>query len=285
MTNEQLVICIKAGENVADNMSQLWEQTRRFIHVMATRYQEQAEIEDLEQEGYLALCRAVRGYNPAAGCLFLTYASHWIRQRMVRYIQNNGSIRVPVHEWERVQKYKKLESAFLVQIGRKPSEDEMAYYMNITLKQVRSLKEVLRMGQMESLDKCFLDDGESTVGDMIPGQEDVEGAVLDVMDAGELQAVLWSEVDTLPDEQPEVIRARFQRGETLRATGERIGVTIERVRQIESKALRELRKPSHSRKLQPFLPEAIGSRAYSGNGVEAFNRTWTSSTERIAMML
>ena len=285
MTNEQLVIHIKAGEDVSGNMAQLWEQTRRFIHTIAARYQGQAEIEDLEQEGYLALCDAVDGYNPAAGFLFLTYARHRIRQRMVRYIQNNGSIRVPVHEWERVQKYKKLESAFLVQIGRKPSEDEMAYYMNITLKQVRSLKEVLRVGQMESLDKCFLDDGESTVGDMIPGQEDVEGAVLDVMDAGELQAVLWSEVDTLPDEQPEVIRARFQRGETLRATGERIGVTIERVRQIESKALRELRKPSHSRKLQPFLPEAIGSRAYSGNGVEAFNRTWTSSTERIAMML
>ena len=285
MTNEQLVIHIKAGEDVSGNMAQLWEQTRRFIHTIAARYQGQAEIEDLEQEGYLALCDAVDGYNPAAGFLFPTYARHRIRQRMVRYIQNNGSIRVPVHEWERVQKYKKLESAFLVQIGRKPSEDEMAYYMNITLKQVRSLKEVLRMGQMESLDKCFLDDGESTVGDMIPGQEDVEGAVLDVMDAGELQAVLWSEVDTLPDEQPEVIRARFQRGETLRATGERIGVTIERVRQIESKALRELRKPSHSRKLQPFLPEAIGSRAYSGNGVEAFNRTWTSSTERIAMML
>ena len=285
MTNEQLVIHIKAGEDVSGNMAQLWEQTRRFIHTIAARYQGQAEIEDLEQEGYLALCDAVDGYNPAAGFLFLTYARHRIRQRMVRYIQNNGSIRVPVHEWERVQKYKKLESAFLVQIGRKPSEDEMAYYMNITLKQVRSLKEVLRMGQMESLDKCFLDDGESTVGDMIPGQEDVEGAVLDVMDAGELQAVLWSEVDTLPDEQPEVIRARFQRGETLRATGERIGVTIGRVRQIESKALRELRKPSHSRKLQPFLPEAIGSRAYSGNGVEAFNRTWTSSTERIAMML
>ena len=285
MTNEQLVIHIKAGEDVSGNMAQLWEQTRRFIHTIAARYQGQAEIEDLEQEGYLALCDAVDGYNPAAGFLFLNYARHRIRQRMVRYIQNNGSIRVPVHEWERVQKYKKLESAFLVQIGRKPSEDEMAYYMNITLKQVRSLKEVLRMGQMESLDKCFLDDGESTVGDMIPGQEDVEGAVLDVMDAGELQAVLWSEVDTLPDEQPEVIRARFQRGETLRATGERIGVTIERVRQIESKALRELRKPSHSRKLQPFLPEAIGSRAYSGNGVEAFNRTWTSSTERIAMML
>lgn len=285
MTNEQLVICIKAGEDVAGNMAQLWEQTRRFIHTIAARYQGQAETEDLEQEGYLALYDAVDGYDPAAGFLFLTYARHRIRQRMVRYIQNNGSIRVPVHEWERMQKYKKLESAFLSQTGRKPSEDETAYYMGITLKQVRSLKEALRTGQMESLDKCLLDDGESTVGDMVPGQEDVEGTVLDVMDAGELRAVLWSEVDALPDEQPEVIRARFQRGETLRATGERLGVTIERVRQIESKALRELRKPSHSRKLQPFLPEAIGSRAYTGNGIEAFNRTWTSSTERVAMML
>lgn len=285
MTNEQLVICIKAGEDVSGNMAQLWEQTRRFIHTIAARYQGQAEIEDLEQEGYLALYDAVDGYDPAAGFLFLTYARHRIRQRMVRYIQNNGSIRVPVHEWERMQKYKKLERAFLSQTGRKPSEDETAYYMGITLKQVRSLKEALRTGQMESLDKCLLDDGESTVGDMVPGQEDVEGTVLDVMDAGELRAALWSEVDALPDEQPEVIRARFQRGETLRATGEKMGVTIERVRQIESKALRELRKPSHSRKLQPFLPEAIGSRAYTGNGIEAFNRTWTSSTERVAMML
>ena len=139
---------------------------------------------------------------------------------------------------------------------------------------------------MESLDKCFLDDGESTVGDMIPGQEDVEGAVLDVMDAGELQERSYGQkwihcqMNSRRLSGPD-----FSVGKPLRATGERIGVTIERVRQIESKALRELRKPSHSRKLQPFLPEAIGSRAYSGNGVEAFNRTWTSSTERIAMML
>ena len=71
MTNEQLVIHIKAGEDVSGNMAQLWEQTRRFIHTIAARYQGQAEIEDLEQEGYLALCDAVDGYNPAAG--FLTH--------------------------------------------------------------------------------------------------------------------------------------------------------------------------------------------------------------------
>lgn len=285
MTNEQLAIRIKAGEAVADNMAKLWEQTRRFIHTIAARYQGQAEIEDLEQEGYLALYDAIDGYDPAAGCLFLTYARHHIKQRMVRYIQNNGSIRVPVHEWERVQKYKKLESTFLLHTGRKPSEDEAAYYMNITPKRVRRLKESLRIEQMESLDRYLLDDGESTVGDMVPGQDNVEGTVLDEMEEGELQAALWSEVDTLPDSQPEVIRARFQRGETLRAVGESMGVPIERVRQIESKALRELRGPSHSRKLRPFLPEAAESQAYRHNGIEEFNRTWTSSTELAAMML
>lgn len=285
MTNEQIVIRIKAGETVADNMAQLWEQTRRFIHTIAARYQGQAEIEDLEQEGYLALYDAIDGYDPAAGCLFLTYASHRIKQRMVRYIQNNGSIRIPVHEWERVQKYKKLESTFLLHTCRKPSEDEAAYYMNITPKRVRSLKESLRIEQMESLDRYLLDDGESTVGDMVPGHDNVEGTVLDEMEEEELQAALWSEVDALPDVQPEVIRARFQRGETLRAVGESMGVTIERVRQIESKALRELRKPSHSRKLRPFLPEAAESQAYRHNGIEEFNRTWTSSTEWAAMML
>ncbi|ODR36276.1 sigma-70 family RNA polymerase sigma factor [Eisenbergiella tayi] len=285
MTNEQLAIRIKAGEDVSGNMAQLWEQTRRFIHTIAARYQGQAEVEDLEQEGYLALYDAIDGYNPAAGCLFLTYARHKIKQRMVRYIQNNGSIRVPVHEWERGQKYKKLENTFLTQIGRKPSECEAAYYMNISIKQVRSLKEALRMGQIESLDRYLLDNGESTVGDVVPGHDNVEGAVLDDVEERELREALWSEVDALPDVQPEVIRARFQRGETLQTVGENMGVTIERVSQIESKALRELRKPSHSRKLLPFLPEAAESQAYRHNGIEEFNRTWTSSTEWVAMML
>ncbi|ODR41298.1 sigma-70 family RNA polymerase sigma factor [Eisenbergiella tayi] len=285
MTNEQLVTSIKAGEDVAGNMARLWEQTQHFIHTMAVRYQGQAEIEDLEQEGYIALYAAIRGYNPAAGCLFLTYARHWIQMYMIRYIQNNGSIRIPVHEWERLQKYKKLENAFLTQTGRKPSDRETAYYLHITMKQVRSLKENLRIGQLDSLDKCLREDGESTIGDMVPGQENVEEAVLDGVEAVELQAAIWSEVEALPEQLAEVIRARYQRGETLRDIGTDMGVTPERVRQIESQAMRELRKPHRVRMLRPFLPEAVESQAYRHNGVEEFKRTWTSSTELAAMML
>lgn len=88
MSNEELVIRIKAGVDVADNMLQLWEQTKSFIHMAARQYQGYAELEDLEQEGYIALYDAVDGYSQEAGCKFLSYASFWIKQRMKRYIEN-----------------------------------------------------------------------------------------------------------------------------------------------------------------------------------------------------
>ena len=85
MTNEELAIRIKAGIDTADNMLQLWQQTRRFIRRIASRYVGAAELEDLEQEGYLALYDAVDGYRPDLGCKFLTYAEYWIKQRLLQY--------------------------------------------------------------------------------------------------------------------------------------------------------------------------------------------------------
>ena len=81
----------QAGANVADNMLRLWEQNRRFIFKMANRYRGQAEEDDLIQEGYLGLCRAVDGYDPDQGVNFLPYAGNWIRQGMARFIHNNGT--------------------------------------------------------------------------------------------------------------------------------------------------------------------------------------------------
>ena len=97
MTNEQLVCRIQAGENVAENMKLLYDQVKAFIHMIAIRYQSSGMVEDLEQEGYLALYPAIDGYDPAHGVKFLTYADRWIRQRMQRYLQMNGSsVRLPV---------------------------------------------------------------------------------------------------------------------------------------------------------------------------------------------
>lgn len=108
MTNEQLTIRIKAGIDVANNMLQLWQQNRGFIHKIVNQYKAYAEEEDLEQEGYLGLSDAVSHYNPDEGVTFLHYASFWIKQYMSRYIKSNGTIRLPEFMQGRIREYNKM---------------------------------------------------------------------------------------------------------------------------------------------------------------------------------
>jgi len=287
MTNEELVVRIKAGIDVAENMLALWQQCRRFIHILARHYQGNAEIEDLEQEGYLALYDAIDGFDVEMGFKFLTYAEHRIRQRMMRYIQNNGTVRIPVHEREKLREYKKLVNSYRIHLGRKPSRHEIADNMNISHKMVLELEKAANMGKLRSMDMLLTVDEDSvTVGDMVADDIDIESDVLEDVQQEQLKAVLWPLVDALPDNQGQVLRQRFQENKTLKETGESIGVTVERVRQIEARAMRGLRCSRNAKLLKSFLDD---ERAYnmglSGNGLESFNRTWTSSTERVAMYL
>jgi len=144
MTNEQIVIRIKAGENVADNMEQLYNQVKDFIHAIAWKYRDSGELEDLEQEGYLALYPAIDGYNPAAGCKFLTYAEYYIRQRMQRYLQMNGScLRLPVHCVEQVKKYKKFVNEYQLEHGCEPPDFAVARLLHVSLERVEDIKKTL----------------------------------------------------------------------------------------------------------------------------------------------
>ena len=289
LTNEQLVIRIKAGEDVAGNMEQLYNQVRRFIHVLAWKYRDSGELEDLEQEGYLALYPAIDGYDPAQGVRFLTYAEYHIRQRMRRYLQMNGScLRLPVHCLDKVQKYKRFCSSFQQEYGREPSGREAAAFMGLTREQVEDIRENACMARLGSLDSPVkgIDGGEdTTIGDMVASAEDMEGDVVERMQQEQLKAELWDCVDSLPGQQPAVIRMRFQENMTMEAIGQEYGTSGEAVRQMQAKALRELRKPRYAKRLRPFLPDAdrIYSMALVGNGAGKFNLTWTSSTERVAL--
>lgn len=291
MTNEQLVARIRAGENVGENMAQLYEQVKRFIHASAWRYRDSGMVEDLEQEGFLALYDAVDGYDDAQGVRFLTYAEYWIRQRISRYLQANGSsLRLPVHCREKLLRYKRLCSSFQLEHGREPSEREIARLMGLTLEQVREIKGNACMARVGSLDAPVkgLDGGEdTTVGDLVAAPADPTGEAVDRVQRAQLCAVLWECVDSLPGQQPTVIRQRYQDGMSLREIGEVQGTTAEAVRQIHAKALRELRASRFSKRLRPFLPEAerIYSMGLRGNGVGKFHRTWTSSTEKAALWL
>ena len=285
MTNEQLVIRIKAGIDTAENMLALYEQVKAFIHSIAWKHRGLGEVEDLEQEGYLALYDAIDGYDPDTGNKFLTYAEYWIRQRIVRYIErNSSSLRLSFLSQARLRQYKRLCDSFMKEYGREPSEAETAAQMGLSIDQVRDIHKnacIANMGSLDAPVKGYEEEG-LTMIEGIASVEDMEGDAIDRMQHEQLKSVLWECVDSLPDRQQEVIRKRYQGNMTLEAIGKEYGVTREAIRAHEAQAMRELRKPKNSKRLRQFLPEEdrIYSMGLVGNGVDRFNRTWTSSTER-----
>lgn len=285
MTNEELVTRIQKKIDVAENMLQLWQQNQGMICQMAGKYKHMAEKEDLQQEGYIALCDAVDHYDPDRGASFSTVLFQYLRLYLVRYCQNSGIVRVPVHTAEMVRKYQKLVSAFRQQVGRKPTDRKLCYYLQISEKELRTIQHAEQMKQIGSIDTPVGEDGETTLGDLAADETDIEGNVLETVQQEQLAAVIWSLAAELPEQQENIIRMRYQDGMTLQQAGQVLGTTKEAARKQESEAFRFFRRSQNINRLRPFLPETYEAAVYHGNGVQNFNRTWTSSTERVALQL
>ena len=291
MTNEQLVARIQSGEDVGNNMELLYGQVKNFIRSIAWQYRDSGEMEDLEQEGYLALYPAIDNFDPGAGCKFLTYAGSWIRQAMRRYLQNcGGCVRLPAHCLEQVKKMQKYQTEYSRQHGREPSDAEICRFMGLTLEQVEGLWENACMMNLRSLEAPVTGrDGseDATAGDLVASAEDLEENVIERIQREECSREVWACVDELEPEQAAIIRARYQYSATLEQAGQLCGLTASEARTKQSKAIRRLRKWDYRERLARFLPEyeEIYGDGLRGNGVERFQRTWTSSTERAALHL
>lgn len=291
MTNEQLAVRIRAGENVGKNMAVLYDQVKDFIHAMAYKYHGQGELEDLEQEGFLALYDAIDHYEADQGVKFLTYASHWIRQRMQKYIQNTGSpLRLSAGRQEAIRKYRKFCTEFQAEQGCKPTEAELCRSLWLTLEQLREIQYDACMTAVKSLDapiKGAEGEKDTTLGELAASAADPCQEVLDRLEQEELCSVLWQCVNSLPGKQPDVIRSRYKDNMTMKQCGQFCGISEAEARKQQLKALRSLRMGKNAKLLYPFVleDERIYSGALIGNGVERFNHTWTSSTERVAMEL
>lgn len=259
MTNEQLVDQIKAGKDVSKNMTQLYNQNKKFIRLIARRYNGVGELEDMEQEGFLALYDAIDHYEADQGVKFLSYAEYWIRQRMQRYLQVNGScLRLPVNRQEAISRYKRFCSFFRLEHGREPSEAEISCELRLSVDQVRKVQQDDYMNHVRRLDAPVQDEEGAegaTLGELSVSGNDFENDVIDRMNEEQFRAVLWGLVDELEGKQPEVIRGIYINGNTLAEIGRQIGRSPEAVRQIQAKALRCLRHPVRNRRVRQFFPE------------------------------
>ena len=281
MENEQLVARVRAGEDIAENMLELYNQNRGFLVKIAKKYQGLAEMEDLMQEGYIGLSEAVNHFDADRGASFLSYAALWIKQCMRRYIDNCGSIiRLPVHAREDVYGYNKAVKEYRKQFGEWPSDSALCCLLEVSREKLQEIKKNAQNGQVRSLSEVIGgEDGDFTLEDAIASDQDLEADAIENTDTAAMKRELWIAVGRLPGNLPDVIKKRFLDGQTLDEISKEWGVTYNKVRQIQDKALRTLRQPGLSRRYRRYYEEYIAARSCRHVGVASFRRTGLSEVE------
>ena len=252
---EEVALALKIEEGDQEAKQRLAEANLRLVVSIAKRYVGRGmQFLDLIQEGNMGLMKAVEKFDYRKGFKFSTYATWWIRQAITRAIADQArTIRIPVHMVETINKLIRIQRQLLQDLGREPTPEEIGAEMDLPTEKVR---EILKIAQEPvSLETPIGEEDDSHLGDFIEDQEATSPAEHAAYEL--LKEQLEDVLDTLTDREENVLRLRFGlddgRTRTLEEVGKVFGVTRERIRQLEAKALRKLRHPSRSKQLKDFL--------------------------------
>ena len=282
MTNEQIVSEIRNGYSVTDYMQLLYESNLPLIKIFIKPYAAYEPMEDLLQESYFGLWEAVQHYESSANVRFMTYAEYWIKQSVQRYLEKCGSmVRIPSHTRQRIGRYKKTVQELEQELGRVPTDNEIADKMRISVGLLPELR--IQMQGIASLDTPLADDNSLTLSDTIQADFSLEDETIGKMYAEHSKSQLWGIVERFTsNRENSIIKEIFINNRTMAAVARELGITIDRIRQIKEKGLRRLRIGRAKRELLEKF-DIVESGIYR-NSMNKFNEQgFTSTVEYIAL--
>lgn len=241
MTNEELVELIQSGKREYE--IELYNQNLPLIKKIATKfsYSITEPLEDLLQQAYFGLLEAVRRFDPGKGCLFVTYACHWIKQELRRYIANSGRIiRISEHARYLSYEYNRFEEYVTKHCGREPTTAEYAWALDVPESTVLKLQKVVYDTAVSSLDVPLGEDSEDTIADITADRRQNVEDIVEQMHQQEMRDALHEQISKMDPEQAEVILHRMQ-GHSVKQIAEAMGLSEKEVHSIDHKAIKALR--------------------------------------------
>lgn len=296
MTNEELVMEYRKTGN-EDALTEICRKNKGLVGMVVknlwpyycsnegAKKTSIIESDDLMQYGYIGLLKAVRVYDPDKGANFATAAVWWIRSEIQHSMAyNEHIIRLPISKQQMLIKLQRFRRSFVNEYGFEPRIDEISAFLEVGRPVVERLLKVEAADNVASLNSLNKDmeDGRELI-EIISDEHDYYEDLEQSMFEDQVRKELWASVDTLKEKESLILHERYQNGKTLQEIGDNLGITRERVRQIESESLKILRHRRAIRELARWYNFADAV-SYKSVSTRSFQNTHTSATERAAIM-